>query len=99
MAEFTACYAGAQAVIADTDRVVFEGIRKIVVSFGHSSYENTDAFVRTETCNVIADSDNLCLKRESDFATVMRQVVCDRVLDDFKKLLLGGRRSDRQAMQ
>ena len=99
MAEFTACHAGTQAVIADTDGVVFEEIRKVVISFGHGSYKNTDAFVRTETRNVIADSDNLCLKRECNFATVVWKVVRDRVLDNFEKLLLRRCRSDGQTMQ
>lgn len=45
IAEFSARYAGAEAVIADTDRIVFDMISKVIVAFRHRSNKDTNALI------------------------------------------------------
>jgi hypothetical protein len=45
VAKLTASHAGAKAEVADGDCIVLESVCKIIVAFGHSTNENTDAFL------------------------------------------------------
>lgn len=47
VAELAAGHAGAETVVADTDRVVFESVREIVVALCHRSHKDTDTFFRS----------------------------------------------------
>ncbi len=42
MAEFAACDTRTEAVVADTDRFVFESIGEVVLAFGHGPDKHTD---------------------------------------------------------
>lgn len=99
MAEFTASHAGTQTVIADTDGLVLEGIGEIVVSLCHGTDKNTDAFLRAEGLEVIANTHDRRLVTHGDFAAVGREMVGDGVLDDPEQLLLGICRTNRQPMK
>lgn len=88
VAEFTACNTGAQAVIANTDRFIFEGIGKIIFSFSHSSDENANAFFRCKALDVVSNSDHFGIKTECDFAAVRWQMICYWVFYDFEQFFL-----------
>ena len=88
MAEFAASNAGTKAPVADTDRVVFEVIREIIIALCHGSNEDCDAFVLVQTMNVIPHANNLGLEAESDLTAVRGQVVGDRILDDLNQFFL-----------
>jgi len=70
MAEFAACNAGTKAPIADTDRVVFEMIREIIIALCHGSNEDCNAFVLVQAMDVIPHANNLGLEAEGDLAAV-----------------------------
>jgi hypothetical protein len=59
MAEFTACNASTKAPVANTDRVVLEVIREVVIALCHGSNEDGDAFVLVQAMNVVTYADNL----------------------------------------
>jgi hypothetical protein len=84
MAEFRACYTSRKAVVADADRLVFEGVGKVIFAFGHCSHEDANRFLWADGSYVIVDPDNLCVKTESDFPTVGREVVGNGILDHFE---------------
>lgn len=88
VAEFTAGHAGAEAVVADGDGVVFERIGKIVAAFRHGTDEDTNALIRIQSLDVISNADNLSIEREGDFSAFGRKVIRDWVLDDLEELLL-----------
>ena len=64
--KFAAGYAGAKTVIADTDRLVFEGIREIVFAFGHGAYKDAYAFCGCQAIHVVSDSDHWSIETEGD---------------------------------
>jgi len=88
MAKLAAGNTSTQAVIANRDRLILERIRKVVFALCHGSHENTDALFRAKGLDVVSDSNNLSVEAQCDFATVWWEMVCDRVFDDFEKLLL-----------
>lgn len=45
MAELAACDTGTQAVVTDGNRVILEGVGKVIVSLGHGTHEDTDALL------------------------------------------------------
>lgn len=99
MAELAARDAGTQAVVADTDRLVLEGVGKVVVSLGHGAHEDADALLRTQRLEIVAHPDHRRFIAHSDFAAVGRQVVGDGVLDDPQQLLLRVGRADGQTVK
>lgn len=99
MAELAAGNTSAEAVVADTDGVIFELICEIIVSFSHGTDENTNALVLAQALDVILDSDYWRIETERDLAAVRRQVIRDGILDDVDQLLLRGRRTNRKTVQ
>lgn len=77
-----------QAVVADTDSVILERIRKVVAALCHSTDEDADALFRRKISDIVAHSDNWSIETQRDLATVWRKVVGDWVLDDLEELLL-----------
>ena len=88
MTELTAGNTGTQTVVADTDLVVFEGIRKVIVALGHGSDEDANALLGPQGLDVVGGADDRRLETEGDLAAVGRQMVCDGVLDDLEQFLL-----------
>ena len=88
MAELTACNAGTEVKLANSDAVVLDVIGKVVVALGHSTYEDCDTLALVEIANVIADTYDLGVEAERDLAAVGRKVIGDGVLDDFDELFL-----------
>ena len=68
--ELAACHTGAKTKVADTDGIVLELIREIVFPFCHGSDEYADAFLGSQSLNVILDANHLSLKTECDFSAV-----------------------------
>jgi len=88
MTELAASDTCTQAETADTDRIILVLIRKVIVTLGHRTNEYADALFWTEVANVIPNAHDRSVERQRDLATVWRQVVGNRVLDDLEQLLL-----------
>lgn len=88
MTEFTARNAGTQAIVTDTDRVIFERIGKGIISLGHRTNEDTDALLGVQGLNVVLNPDHGRVETEGHFPAVGRQMVRDRVLNYFQQLLV-----------
>lgn len=99
MAELATGHTGTQTVIADTDRVVLEGIGKVIVTLGHGTHEDTDTLLGAEGLDVVAGPDDWSLETQGHFTAVGRQVIGDGVFDDLKELLLGVGGADGQTVQ
>lgn len=84
MAELAASNTGAQAVVADTNRIILELIGEAVLALGHGADEHAHALLGAEVGYVVADAHDGGVEGEGDFATVRGQVVRDGVLDDFE---------------
>ena len=89
MAELAACNAGTEVEVADTDAVVLDGVRKVIVALRHGTNEDCDALILVETANVVAQAYNLGVETEGHLAAVWWQVIGDGVLDNLDELLLG----------
>jgi uncharacterized FAD-dependent dehydrogenase len=94
MTELAACYTGAEIEVADTDGIVFELVRKVVLALGHGSNEHSDALLRAQALNVITYPYDLGIKTESNFPAIGRKMISDGVLDDLDELLLGSSGTD-----
>jgi len=94
VAELAARDAGAQAVVADTDRFVLECVGEVVLAFSHGSDKDADAFLGRKTLDVISYSDHLGIETQSDLAAVWWEMVGYGVLDDFEEFFLGVGGSD-----
>lgn len=97
--ELAACHAGTQAVVADTDRFVFEGISKVILPFRHGSNEDADALVGSQRVDIIPDSYYVGVETEGHFPAIRWQVVGDGVLDDFQQLFLRIHRPNGESME
>lgn len=84
VAKFAARHAGAQAVVANTDRVIFKPIGEIIMTFGHCTHKDADTFARTNRVDVIFDADDWGIETQSDFAAIGWKMVGDWILDDFQ---------------
>lgn len=58
MAELAASNTCTQAVVADTDSIIFERICKVVAALGHGTNKDADALLGRKIGHVVADSDN-----------------------------------------
>ena len=99
MAEFTASYAGAETEIADANRVILELVGEVVATFGHGANEYADAFLGSETTDVVLDANNLGVEGQSYLAAVVGKMVGDGILDDSEEFLLRGGRADGEPVQ
>ena len=99
MTELAACDARTQTVVADTNGVILERVRKVILALGHSSNKYTDALFGAQRLDVILDSHNRGFVTERHLAAVWRQMVGDWVLDDFEKLLLRVSGTDGESVQ
>jgi hypothetical protein len=99
MAELTACNAGTEVKLANSDAVVFDVVGKVVVALGHGTYEDGNALALVEIANVVADTYDLGVEAERDLAAVGRQVIGDGVLDDLDELFLRRRGADLMSVQ
>lgn len=88
IAEFAACYAGTEAVVTDTDRIVLDMIGKIIVAFGHSSDEDTNTLFGAQIRNIVCYPNHFSVKTQGDLATTGRQVVRNWILYHFEQLFL-----------
>jgi hypothetical protein len=88
MTELAACHTGAEIEVADTDGIVFELVRKVVLALGHGSNEHSDALLRAQALDVITYPHDLGVKTESNFPAIGRKMISDGVLDDLDELLL-----------
>ena len=88
MRELAASNTCGQAVVADTDGLVPEGISEVVFAFGHGSNKDTNTLVGLEGIDIVSDSDDLGVETQGHLPAVGREMVCDGVFDDLEKLLL-----------
>ena len=72
MAEFAASDAGTETIVADTDGIVLESIRKIVLSFGHGADEDAYTFGRRQIRDIVLDTDNLGIEAKRHFPAIIR---------------------------
>lgn len=99
MAKLAARDARAQAIVADTNRIVLERVGKVIAALGHGADEHADTLVLAQRLDVVVDAHDGGLEAEGDLAAVGRQVVGDGVLDDAQQLLLRVGGADGQAVQ
>lgn len=99
MAKLATCNAGTEIEVANTDRVVLELIREVVVSFGHGSDENCDALILVQSFDVVSHSNHLGVEAQCHLPAIGREVIGDWILNDLDELLLGGGRSDLMPME
>ena len=86
--EFAACYAGTQAIVADADGVVFELIRKVVLSFGHGPNEDANTLFRTQVFYVVSDAYDFGVEAKGYFSTIWRKMISDWILNYFEQFFL-----------
>lgn len=84
IAELSASYTGAQAIIADADGVVLEAIGKIIVPFGHCTDENANALLGSYIFYVVLDPNDIRIEAERDLTAIGGKMVGDWILDDFE---------------
>ena len=48
MTELAACDTGTEAVVADGDSIILEGVGEIIVTLGHGTYKDSDTLVGTQ---------------------------------------------------
>lgn len=94
MAEFTASNTGTQTVVADTDLIILEGIRKVIVALGHSPDKDADTLLGPQGLDIVGSAHHRGLKTERHLAAVGGQMVGDGVLDDLEQFLLRIGRAD-----
>lgn len=82
--ELTTSNTGTQAVVADGNLIVFELIRKVILTLCHCTDEHTYALVRTEGLDVVFHSYNWALEGQCDLSAIGWQMLGDRVLDHTK---------------
>lgn len=99
MTELTAGHASTQAIVADTDRIVLERVGKVIVTLGHGSHKDANAFLGAERLDIVGRPHHGGLVTESHLTAVGRKVVRDGILDDLEQLLLGVGRADRQPVK
>lgn len=99
MAELAACNAGTETPVANTDRVVLEVIREVVIALGHGPDENSNAFVLVQSVDVVPYANNFGFEAERNLAAIRRKVVCDGILNDLDELFLGGSRPDLMSVE
>ena len=99
MAEFAAGNACAQTVVADTDRVVLEGVGEIIMALGHGTDKDTHALVGSQSLEVVPGPDDGCLVTEGHLPAIGGQVIGDGVLDHLEQLLLRVRGADGETVQ
>ena len=99
MTEFTAGHTRTQTVVRDTNSIVLERVRKIIMALGHRPNKDTNTLALTEGLEVILGSNDRGLVGHGDFATVGREVVGDGVLDDAEEFLLGVCGADGEAVE
>jgi hypothetical protein len=99
MAEFAACYAGTEIELADSDAVVLDVVREVVIALGHGTYKDGNALALVESTNVVADTYDLRIETERDLAAIRWQMVGDGVLDNLDELFLGCCRADLMPVQ
>lgn len=73
-----------QAVVADGNLIVFEPIRKVILTLGHGTNENTYALVCAESLDVVLHSYDWALERQCDLPAIGWQMLCDGILDHSK---------------
>lgn len=88
MAEFAAGYASAEVEVADSDGIVLDVICEAVVSFGHCTHENGNAFILLKALNVVPHPHHLSIETESDLSAIGREVVRDGIFNHLDELLL-----------
>lgn len=88
MAELTTRHTGTETVVADTDRLILEGVGEVVVALGHGTDEDGDALVRLQGLQVVPGAHQGGLETHRHLPAVGGQVVGDGVLDDLEQLLL-----------
>jgi hypothetical protein len=59
MTEFTACNAGTEVKLANSDAIVLDVVREIVVALGHGTNEDCNALALVEASDIIADTYDL----------------------------------------
>ena len=89
MTELTAGNAGTEIELADSNAIVLDVIREVIVALCHGTNEDCDAFVLGKSRNIVADTYDLGVETECYLAAVGRKMIGDRILDDLDKLFLG----------
>ena len=97
--ELAACHARTQAVVADADSILDDGISKVIVSLGHGSDKYADALLVAQICNVVLHPNDGSVETQGDLPAAWWQMIGDGVLDHLQELLLRVGGPDRQSMQ
>jgi hypothetical protein len=89
MAELAACNAGTKVEVADSDRVVLDVVREVVIALGHGSDEDAYAFILVQALDVVRHPYDRRLEAQGDLSAVRREMVGDGILDHVNEFLLG----------
>lgn len=82
VAELAAGNAGREAVVADSDLLVYIFVGEVVGAFGHGTDKDTYALFGSQVLDIVSRSHDLFVKTEGNLAAVRREMVGDGVLDD-----------------
>jgi len=99
MTELAARHTRTQREIANTNGIILELIRKVILPFRHRTHKHANTLLRSQPPNVVSHPDDLGIETQRDFAAVRGKVLRDWVLNDFEQLFLGVDAADGEAVQ
>ena len=99
MTKLAARHTRTQAIIADTNSIILEGVGKIIISLGHGADKDANTLVGAEGFDIVADADDGGIETHGHLATVGREMIGDGVLDDLEQFLVRVGGADGQSMK
>jgi len=99
MTELAARHTRTEREIANTDRIVLELIRKVILPLRHRPHKNANTLLWAQSSNVVSNPDDFGIEAQRDLTAIRGKVLRDWVLDDFEQLFLGIDAADGEAVQ
>ena len=88
VAELAAGYTGRKREVANGDLLIDHRVCECVGTLGHGTNEDADALLRIDGLDIVAHTNEGCVKAEGDLATIRRQMLRDWTLDHTQELLV-----------
>jgi len=89
MTELAARHTRTEREIANTNSIILELIRKVILPLRHRPHKHANTLLRSQSPNIVSNPDDLGIETQRDLAAVGGKVLGDWVLDDFEQLFLG----------
>jgi len=99
MTELAARHTRTEREIANTNRIVLELIRKVILPLRHRAHKHANTLLRSQSPNVVSNPDDFGVEAQRDLAAIRGKVLRDWVLNDFEQLFLGIDAADGEAVQ